>query len=62
MANLNINSVSGNFEQLKHIIQDKVGILILTATKKVLASQASNSIFRDFVYHFGWIETNRYSK
>ena len=59
MANLNINSVSVKFEQLKHIIQDEVDILILTATKKVLASQTSNSILRDFVYHFGWIERNK---
>ena len=29
IAKLNINSVPGKFEQLKHIIQNKVDILVL---------------------------------
>ena len=33
IANFNINSVSGKFGKLKHIIQNKVDILVLTETK-----------------------------
>ena len=33
IANLNVNSVPGKFEQLKHTVQNKVDILVLTETK-----------------------------
>ena len=61
IANLNINSVTGKFEQLKHIIQDKVDVLVLTETK--IDSSFSNQQFyiEGFFLPF-WLDRNKHGE
>ena len=61
IANLNINSVPGKFEQLKHIIQDKVDVLVLTETK--IDSSFSNHQFyiEGFFLPF-WLDRNKHGE
>ena len=61
IANLNINSVPGKFEQLKHIIQDKVDVLVLTDTK--IDSSFSNQQFyiEGFFLPF-WLDRNKHGE
>ena len=61
IANLNINSVPGKFEQLKHIIQDKVDVLVLTETK--IDSSFSNQQFyiEGFFLPF-WLDRNKHGE
>ena len=50
--NLNIHSVPGKFEQLKHIIQNKAHILVLTETKMNFSFLNQQFYFKEFCLPF----------
>ena len=61
IANLNINSVPGKFEQLKHIIQDKVDVLVLTETKIDSGFSNQQLYIEGFFLPF-WLDRNKHGE
>ena len=57
IGNLNINSISNKFDQLKLFVQGKVDILIVTETKLGSTFPTSQFVIEGLVNHIVLIET-----
>ena len=60
IGNLNINSISGNFDHLKCLISNHVDILVLTETK-LDETFATSSFLKDGFSSPFWLDRNRKS-
>ena len=56
IGNLNINSISNKFDNLKLIIQGKIGILVITETKTDSTFPLNQFAMQGYLKPFGLIE------